>query len=101
MGQGIREVRAREHLTEKEVEALVEAARKIGRHGHRDATLILIAYRRGLRGSELIAPHWEQIDLAQGLLHLRRHSERARSSGRPLASRCFIQIFDTFALGIH
>ncbi len=38
-------VRSREYLTEKEVEALMNAARKVGRHGHRDATLILLAYR--------------------------------------------------------
>ena len=42
------ELRTREHLTPGEVEALVEAA-KANRHGHRDATMILVAYRHGLR----------------------------------------------------
>ena len=37
-------VRTREYLTEKEIERLMKAAREIGRHGHRDASLILIAY---------------------------------------------------------
>ena len=46
------ELRTREHLTETEVERLIEAA-KANRHGHRDATMILIAFRHGLRASEL------------------------------------------------
>jgi type 1 fimbriae regulatory protein FimB/type 1 fimbriae regulatory protein FimE len=50
----------------------MEAARKAGRHSHRDATLILLAYRHGLRVSELIALRWDQIDLAQGHLHVSR-----------------------------
>lgn len=48
------------------------AARKVGRHRHRDATLILIAYRHALRVSELIALRWDQVDLKQGLLHVSR-----------------------------
>jgi type 1 fimbriae regulatory protein FimE len=64
--------RAREYLTEVEVGALVKAADDVGRHGHRDATLILIAYRHGLRLSELVALRWEQIDLKQGLVHVNR-----------------------------
>src|SRR5918999_5816823 len=43
------ERRPREYLLPQEVEALMEAARKSGRHGHRDATLMLLAYRHGLR----------------------------------------------------
>ena len=49
------ELRTREYLTESEIDALMSAARKTGRHGHRDATLILIGYRHGLRVSELVA----------------------------------------------
>lgn len=66
------ERRGREYLTETEVEKLMGAAEKLGRHGHRDATMILIAYRHGLRVSELISLRWDQIDLAQGLFHVRR-----------------------------
>lgn len=66
------EVRTREHLTPAEVDALTYAAGSIGRHGHRDATLLLIAYRHGLRVSELVALRWDQIDLKQGLLHVNR-----------------------------
>jgi hypothetical protein len=38
-------VRSREYLTPDEVEGLIKAAKNIGRHGHRDAALILLAYR--------------------------------------------------------
>ncbi len=43
------ERRSREYLTDKEVAALMDAARKTGRHGHRDAALILLAYRHAFR----------------------------------------------------
>ncbi len=43
------EVRSREHLTPDEVERLITSAKSLGRHGHRDATLILMDYRHGLR----------------------------------------------------
>jgi integrase len=42
------------------------------RHGHRDATMILIAYRHGLRASELVDLQWEQIDFEGASLHVRR-----------------------------
>ena len=70
--------RNREYLTPAEVDRLREAAAKRGRHGNRDATMILLAYRHGLRVSELIALRWEQIDLRQGVLHVRR-----RKNGSP------------------
>jgi type 1 fimbriae regulatory protein FimE len=67
-----RERRSREHLTPDEVARLMAAAGRGGRHGHRDATLILIGYRHGLRVSELVALRWDQIDLKQGLVHVSR-----------------------------
>lgn len=66
------DVRSREHLTAAEVELLMQAAKQSGRHGHRDATLILLMYRHGLRVSEAIALRWDQVDLIQGLLHVNR-----------------------------
>ncbi len=67
-----RQVRTREHLLPQEVEAMVKAARNVGRHGNRDATLILIAYRHGLRVSELVALRWEQIDFNGGTIYINR-----------------------------
>ena len=57
--------RPREYLTDKEIEALIEAAAG-NRWGHRDATAILLAYRHGLRASELVALRWDDFDLTTG-----------------------------------
>ena len=62
----------REYLTEREVDQLCDAARKRGRYGHRDATMILIAYRHGLRVAELVALQWRQVDLEAGRLQVIR-----------------------------
>src|SRR4249919_1654306 len=68
-----RDVRPREYLTPKEVERLIAAAKKRGRrYGRRDATMILVAFRHGLRVSELCALTWDQIDFSQGMMHVRR-----------------------------
>jgi integrase len=48
------------------------AARKSSRYGHRDATMILICYRHGLRASELCDLQWSQVELTAGRLHVRR-----------------------------
>ncbi|MGB7831941.1 MAG: tyrosine-type recombinase/integrase, partial [Xanthobacteraceae bacterium] len=65
------ELRTREHLSEREVERLIEAARQ-NRYGHRDATMILLAYRHGLRASELVDLRWDQVDFNRAVLHVRR-----------------------------
>jgi type 1 fimbriae regulatory protein FimB/type 1 fimbriae regulatory protein FimE len=41
--------REREYLRLSEVESLMTAARQIGRHGIRDAAIILLMFRHGLR----------------------------------------------------
>lgn len=64
--------RPREYLTEAEVERLIEAARKRGRNGNRDACAILLTYRHGLRAAELCQLRWSQIDLRHGRLHVNR-----------------------------
>jgi type 1 fimbriae regulatory protein FimB/type 1 fimbriae regulatory protein FimE len=66
------DLRSREYLTPDEVERLMDAARRTGRHTHRNRTLILIAYRHGLRVSELVALRWDQVDLKTGTLHVSR-----------------------------
>jgi integrase len=54
------EYRSREHLTEREVERLIEAM-KANRWGRRDATMVLMAFRHGLRASGLVDLRWDQI----------------------------------------
>jgi len=63
--------RTREYLTECEVERLMKAAGD-NRHAHRDATMILLAFRHGLRASESCSLRWDQVDLANGRLHVAR-----------------------------
>jgi len=63
--------RTREHLTGAEVDRLIDAA-KANRWGHRDATMILVAFRHGLRSSELVDLRWDQIDFSHAVLHVRR-----------------------------
>src|SRR6202790_3534759 len=65
------ELRTREHLTPGEVEALIEAA-KANRYGHRDATMILLAYRHGLRAAEVCDLRWDQVEFNAAVLHVRR-----------------------------
>jgi type 1 fimbriae regulatory protein FimE len=80
-----RPARPREYLTEREIERLIKAAGE-NRWGHRDATAILIAYRHGLRSSELAALRWDDIDFATGKLHVRR-SKGGQASVHPLGGR--------------
>jgi integrase len=66
------ELRTREYLTEFEVNRLIKAA-KVNRNGQRDATMILIAFRHGLRAAELVDLRWDQVDLGRNAcLHVRR-----------------------------
>ena len=77
------DVRSREYLTAAEVERLRKAARSIGRHGLRNDTMILLVYRHGLRVAELITLRWDQLDLGQGFLHVRRVKRGVDQRGRP------------------
>ena len=65
-------VRTREYLTTWEIERLMAAARELSRYGHRDATMILIGCRHGLRGSELCDLQWSQVEITAGRLHVSR-----------------------------
>src|SRR6187402_774099 len=65
------ELRTREHLTDGEIDKLMAAARN-NRWGHRDSTMILTAFRHGLRVSELVDLRWDQIDFTHAVLHVRR-----------------------------
>ena len=68
--------RTREYLTSTEVMRLCEAA-KANRWGHRDSTMILVAYRHGLRACEVTDLRWEQIDFASANMHVRRAKKGA------------------------
>lgn len=80
------EKRSREHLFPQEVEAMIKAAKSVGRHGNRDATLILLAYRHGLRISELVALRWEQVDFSNGTIYINR-LKHGISSTHPLRGK--------------
>ena len=80
-----RPARPREYLTEREIEKLIKASLE-NRWGHRDATAILIAYRHGLRASELVALRWDDIDFQTGKLHVRR-AKGGTASVHPIGGR--------------
>ena len=65
------DLRTREYLTAAEVDRLLTAANG-NRWGHRDATMVLTAYRHGLRVSELVDLRWDQVEFATATLHVRR-----------------------------
>jgi site-specific recombinase XerD len=65
----------REYFTPAEIERLMATARKASRYGHRDATMILIAYRHGLRASELCDLQWHPLELTRGRLRVRQGDE--------------------------
>jgi type 1 fimbriae regulatory protein FimB/type 1 fimbriae regulatory protein FimE len=71
------EVRAREYLTDSEVNRLIAAAGK-NRYGHRDATMVLVAYRHGLRAGELVRLRWDTIEVGPPVV-------RSRVTGAALA----------------
>ena len=75
-------LRTREHLTEAEVEKLIGAT-KGNRWGHRDSTMILVAYRHGLRASELTDLRWDQVDFTTATMHVRR-VKRGTPSTHPI-----------------
>jgi type 1 fimbriae regulatory protein FimB/type 1 fimbriae regulatory protein FimE len=76
-------LRQREYLTPAEVAKLMATARRHGRHGHRDATLILIAYRHGLRAVEIADLEWSQVEFGRAAtLHVRR-AKNGKPSAHP------------------
>ena len=64
--------REREYLRPSEVNAMIAAAQKVGRHGVRDGAIILLMFRHGLRTAELVALKWSQIDLVGGYIEIHR-----------------------------
>ena len=73
-------LRGRDYLTEAEISRLEKEALKRNRQGFRDATMIMTAYRHGLRAAELCDLRWDQIDLSAGKIHVRRVKNSAPST---------------------
>jgi integrase len=78
--------RKREYLTPAEIEKLIAVA-KGNRYGHRDATMILVAFRHGLRASEICELEWSDIDFAAAEMHVER-KKRGKSPRHPA---CFLR----------
>jgi len=78
-----RDVRSREHLLPDEVDALMKAAGQVGRHRLRDRTLVLVAYRHGLRVSELVGLRWDQVNFKLAELHVNR-LKNGKSTTHPI-----------------
>src|SRR5262249_40499160 len=79
------DVRTRQYLTEKEVEKLIEGCEG-NRRPHRDATMILIAFRHGLRASEVCHLQWTQVDFAAATLAVTR-AKHGTPATHPLTGR--------------
>src|SRR5881227_4370616 len=79
-------IRPREYLTQAEIDRLMKAARKRGRWGYRNATMILVAFRHGLRVGELVTLRWDQVDFDSGLMHVNR-LKNGVSSVHPISGR--------------
>ena len=63
---------SRDYLLPAEMERLLKAAMKTGRHSHRNYTLALICYRHGLRVGELTELRWRHVDLKRKVLRVKR-----------------------------
>jgi type 1 fimbriae regulatory protein FimB/type 1 fimbriae regulatory protein FimE len=73
------DLRQREYLTAKEVDRLIKTTRDNSRYAGRDATMILIAFRHGLRASEICDLEWSQVEFSRSAaLHVRR-----KKNGKP------------------
>lgn len=78
-----KDVRAREYLLKDEVDLLLKAAAKTGRHPKRDRALIKLMYRHGLRVGEAAGLRWHQIDWKFCQIHIQRE-KNGKPSVQPL-----------------
>ena len=76
----------REYLRPDEVDAMVQAARNQGDIPVRDAAIILLMFRHGLRTAELMALRWPHVDLNAGYLDVHR-AKRGHHAKHPLRAR--------------
>jgi type 1 fimbriae regulatory protein FimB/type 1 fimbriae regulatory protein FimE len=78
----VKDTRTRSHLTASEVDALIKVVRG-NRYGTRDALMILMAYRHGLRAKEVVELRWDAVDFKAHHLHVRR-AKNGTPSTHPL-----------------
>jgi integrase len=76
------ELRTREYLTPAEIDRLI-AATKTSRYPQRDAAMILVIYRHGLRATEAVDLEWSQVDFASATLHVRR-AKKGKPAAHPI-----------------
>ena len=76
------DVRPREWLVKEEIDRLMKTAKKQGRHGLRNATMILFAFQHGLRVAELVNLKYSQLDFGQKSVHVLRR-KNGRSNYHP------------------
>jgi type 1 fimbriae regulatory protein FimB/type 1 fimbriae regulatory protein FimE len=94
-------LRTREYLEPKEIDRLIAAAKRSGKtsaQAQRNAVLILIAYRHGLRAAEIAMLEWSQVSPGRNaVLHVRR-VKNGTPSVHPLqgdsSARCANSIAD-------
>ncbi|HEV2703975.1 MAG TPA: tyrosine-type recombinase/integrase [Steroidobacteraceae bacterium] len=75
-----------DYLTEKQVEALIDAAATSGRYPQRDRTLVLLLFRHGLRSIEAINLRWSHVHLDEKRLRVER-AKNGNDSTHPLTGR--------------
>jgi site-specific recombinase XerD len=80
-----REPRTRDYLTREEVGRLLGAAKKGPRHRVRNYAMILLAYRHGLRASEVVGLQRSDLDLRAHAIYCRR-VKGGRQSVHPMKS---------------
>src|SRR5215472_9685999 len=78
-------VRTREYLTEREVERLIDSCAD-NRWPQRDQTMLLLAFRHGLRASEVCDLQWIQVDFVAATLAVTCAKEGTPST-HPLTGR--------------
>jgi type 1 fimbriae regulatory protein FimB/type 1 fimbriae regulatory protein FimE len=75
-----------EHLSKRQVDALVATAAELGRHGERDATIIRVSFVHGLRVSEATALLIEQYDFHDQTVRMVR-SKKGKNITHPVDAK--------------
>jgi site-specific recombinase XerD len=76
--------RLRDYLTKHEVRGLLRAAKQSKRYGARNYAMILLAYRHGLRASELVELRVDDIDFRAETIYCSRRRKGSKSCVHPM-----------------